>query len=1220
MVFDDLTLFTMLREKRKKNSLTQLKRRLKIEIFAAILAFALIVSVFVFPLASALVRRPPNWSFEEGTLGSVPDGWVMRTQDYTSSPPPTSTYIHEVSEVGTQYFSGGRSCWLHSRVVDTDGTVLARYSWTWIEPDNWIYEPDATHVRFLLRDIQPTHSLFWGWNDEIWLGFNDSVTQHQTHIYNNGETLNFNYYNDTKVGADGATWYEYVYPIPADINRSHMKVQIICIAGDWTFYSTSNFADMSFYVDDVEILYEPEWPMFNHDLQRTGFSTSTAPDKNYTKWIYSTGHWIIDGPAVASGRVYFGSDDQTLYCLNSSSGNFIWNYKVGGSPISCPAIADDRVYIGSADRRVYCLNATTGAFIWSYTTGQDVRSSPAVSNGKIYFGSADHKVYCLNASTGTHVWNYTAGNQVTSSPAVVDDKVFFGSVDNNAYCLNATNGAYIWSYYAGGSVSSPAVVDNRVYFEVANGQVYCLNALTGTYIWNYAAGSYGTGLSPSVAYGNVYVGSGDCKVYCLNAASGAFVWSYTTGNWVRSSPALSDGKVYIGSLDHNIYCLNATSGNRIWSYTTGNWIYASPAVAYGNVYVASMDGGVYCFGPPPPYTLVITTNSGGTTDPSPGTLRYSEVTIVTVSASPYVNYAFDHWELDGSDAGTANPVSITMDTHHSLRAVFKIDWWPMFHHDLQHTGYSNSLAPNTNKTKWSFTTGNVVESSPAVVDDRVFVGSNDFNLYCLNATTGGEIWRYAASHYIMTGPSVAEGRVYVGTGDWYVHCLNATNGAHIWSYRTGQYVASSPAISDGKVYFGSADYNFYCLNASTGAYIWSYATGHQVGRSSPAVVNDRVYFGSWDHKVYCLNATTGTYIWSFTTGDIVESSPAVVENRVFIGSDDRSVYCLNASTGGLIWSYGVNGSVMSSPAVASGRVFVGSWNSHEIYCLNASTGAYIWSYATGHVIWGSPAIADGKVYIGSHDQKLYCLNASDGAFIWSYLTDGILEFSSPAVANGAVYIGSMGGKVYAFSDFYDVAVNAHCNSEGADVSVSITMDGSPTGYTTPNTFTHLTGTHTFTVSGTDAGSHPFREWSTGSTSTTITVDSQGTYTAYYQANYTLTITTTAGGTTNPAPGTYTYWSGTAVDVSETPYANYRFDYWELDGSSAGSASTIRVTMNANHALKAHFVYSPPVGGVALHIDKFGLLEPYIASSLAIIVAAVAATVYVRWVKGKRTKH
>jgi hypothetical protein len=60
------------------------------------------------------------------------------------------------------------------------------------------------------------------------------------------------------------------------------------------------------------------------------------------------------------------------------------------------------------------------------------------------------------------------------------------------------------------------------------------------------------------------------------------------------------------------------------------------------------------------------------------------------------------------------------------------------------------------------------------------------------------------------------------------------------------------------------------------------------------------------------------------------------------------------------------------------------------------------------------------------------------------------------------------------------------------------MDGSPTGYTTSHSFTGLTGTHTFAVPSSDANGDPFKQWSTSSNSTTITVSSAGTYTAYYR--------------------------------------------------------------------------------------------------------------------------
>ena len=65
---------------------------------------------------------------------------------------------------------------------------------------------------------------------------------------------------------------------------------------------------------------------------------------------------------------------------------------------SSPAVADGKVFVGSYDDKVYCLNAATGAFIWSYTTGNYVDSSPAVADGIVYVGSMDGKVYAFGSA------------------------------------------------------------------------------------------------------------------------------------------------------------------------------------------------------------------------------------------------------------------------------------------------------------------------------------------------------------------------------------------------------------------------------------------------------------------------------------------------------------------------------------------------------------------------------------------------------------------------------------------------------------------------------------------------------------------------------------------------------------------------------------------------------------------------------------------------------
>ena len=75
---------------------------------------------------------------------------------------------------------------------------------------------------------------------------------------------------------------------------------------------------------------------------------------------------------------------------------------------------------------------------------------------------------------------------------------------------------------------------------------------------------------------------------------------------------------------------------------------------------------------------------------------------------------------------------------------------------------------------------------------------------------------------------------------------------------------------------------------------------------------------------------------------------------------------------------------------------------------------------------------------------------------------------------------------------------------------------------------------------------------------------------FLQTNYTLTMITSSGGSTSLPPGTYTYAAGQTVNVSATADDGYAFSYWTLDGSEAGSANPMTVSMNGNHTLAPVF--------------------------------------------------
>jgi len=344
-------------------------------------------------------------------------------------------------------------------------------------------------------------------------------------------------------------------------------------------------------------------------------------------------------------------------------------------------------------------------------------------------------------------------------------------------------------------------------------------------------------------------------------------------------------------------------------------------------------------------------------------------------------------------------------------------WWPMFQHDLNHSGYSTSDAPETNNVKWTFNTNGEGSTPPTVFDNKVYVGI-EFNLYCLDADNGNEIW---SLDLITRGtPAVVNDRLYISGSDFY--CLDANDGSLIWNNNPGIYGSlSSPAVSEGKVYVGCDDANVYCLDADDGTIIWTYTTGDVV-HSSPAVKDGRIYIGSEDEKVYCLDAEDGDEIWNFQTGiGGIHSSPAVSEGKVYVGSNDDYMYCLDAEDGDEIWNFQTGiGGIRSSPAIAYGKVYFASGDTH-IYCLDANTGQEIWYYDTTYGNHRSSAVADDKVFVATtyqafeeFDHYIECLDADTGDNIWSYKIAG--SGSAPAVADGKVYISSGNGKMYCFGE------------------------------------------------------------------------------------------------------------------------------------------------------------------------------------------------------------
>ena len=78
---------------------------------------------------------------------------------------------------------------------------------------------------------------------------------------------------------------------------------------------------------------------------------------------------------------------------------------------------------------------------------------------------------------------------------------------------------------------------------------------------------------------------------------------------------------------------------------------------------------------------------------------------------------------------------------------------------------------------WKFATSGAVWSSPAIDSTGdVYIGSLDFNVYCIDGSTGSLVWTYSTQGGVQSSPAIgANGLLYIGSSDGNVYALKGSN-------------------------------------------------------------------------------------------------------------------------------------------------------------------------------------------------------------------------------------------------------------------------------------------------------------------------------------------------------------------------------------------------------------------------------------------------------------
>ena len=193
--------------------------------------------------------------------------------------------------------------------------------------------------------------------------------------------------------------------------------------------------------------------------------------------------------------------------------------------------------------------------------------------------------------------------------------------------------------------------------------------------------------------------------------------------------------------------------------------------------------------------------------------------------------------------------------------------------------------------RWSFDSGDNIVTEPVVVGDSLVFGSEDRNIYGLDARSGQVLWEYTTGGAVAASPAVDGETVMIAADDGVVYAINAKTGTIQWVFSVGDAVEAPLVVQDGTVYIASRDMSLYAVAATSGQLIWQTQINH-ILRTRPAVGKEAVYLVDENGHISAMNRANGKLLWTSVERDYL-GAPLLVGNTLLAGGRADTLYRLS---------------------------------------------------------------------------------------------------------------------------------------------------------------------------------------------------------------------------------------------------------------------------------------------------------------------------------------
>jgi len=131
-------------------------------------------------------------------------------------------------------------------------------------------------------------------------------------------------------------------------------------------------------------------------------------------WEFDANGAITADPAIADGRLYFGTENRFFYCLNAATGKKRWSRRLQGAPLHPALIQGRRLAVPASNSVVYFLSRRGGSILSWEAVPSRVVHVLAASGPLILVSSAAPNLIAYDFATGKRLGEHLASGPLAA--------------------------------------------------------------------------------------------------------------------------------------------------------------------------------------------------------------------------------------------------------------------------------------------------------------------------------------------------------------------------------------------------------------------------------------------------------------------------------------------------------------------------------------------------------------------------------------------------------------------------------------------------------------------------------------------------------------------------------------------------------------------------------------------------------------------------------------